>query len=696
MPSFPGKPGLFAALLLVTSTGVANADGPDTSTWSCRFCTYASGWYGSLDFGPGYLDEAEIRYTSYHGLDDAGAFPALDGEVHWRGARETWLDIRADDLGTDRRRLQLRGGRRGAYTINVNYAEISRYRGFGASTPYLGVGSNSLGLPANWVAGATTGGLSSLGAALRPVDLSTDRRTLSAGLDLRLSGAWRYEASVRHMDKQGTRPFGAGVFTINTSHLPVPVDFSENAVGMALNYSGQRGTARISLDRSWFNNDVPFVTWQNPFEPIGNTGVLRASLEPDSDAWRLGFAGSFRPRDGMRLSASASIGRHRQDDRLLPYSINPDFDHLALPRASLDGRMDLASVNLAARLSARLSRKLNLRISLKADERDNRTAIDLFTPVITDLVERPATPNRPYSFERRQAKLALDYRLGAGTRLNLGVEHQERERSLQSVRQTDENSLFAEISLHQWSAAQLRLRFEGSDRDTDPYVTVNDPGLQENPLTRKFNLAGRDRRRLALELDFAPGERLHASIGYYRARDRYDASVLGLLESDEDSFSLDLGYAVGGVSLYGFAAVDYFDSGIAGAVSNQAAPWSAHTQDRFLTFGGGASGQFNERLAWSAQFGSSRARGRIETDSGAGEAPFPELRNRLHHARLRLAYRPEGPWGWTLSAEREHYRSSDWQIDGIGPGDLAAVLSLGDQSPNARALLLRMQAHYRY
>jgi MtrB/PioB family decaheme-associated outer membrane protein len=688
---------LAAAAAALFAVPTLQAQTATDEAWACRFCTYASGWYGTLDLGLGHLGDENLRYTGYRGLDKDGAFLALDGQAHYRGEGDSWFDLVARDLGSERRQLELRGGRRGAYTLELNYAEVSRHRGFGANTPFLGVGSNRLALPADWTAAATTDGMTHLAAALRAVDLSTKRRTLRGGLDLRLSGSWRYEAKVRHVNKQGLRPYGAGVFTIQSSHIPAPVDFSENAVGMALNYAGERSALRISLDRSWFNNTQAFVTWQNPFEPVGNTQYLRSALEPDSDAWRLGLAGTYSSASGVRMSAQASLGRHQQDDPFLPYSINPDFDHLELPRASLGGKVDLQSINLATRLSARLSRSLNLRLSARVDERDNRTPVTAFTPVITDLVERPETLNRPYSFKRRQLSAALDHRLGRSARLHAGVRRLERERSLQAVRETRQTTWWGEISLHHWSAAQLRLRAESSDRNSEPYLTVNDPGLQENPLTRKFNLAGRERRRLALELELAPTDRLSTSVGLYRSRDDYEASGLGLLDSVEDSINLDITYQFGPeISVFAFANLDHYDSQLAGAVFDGAPPWFATTKDRFLTFGAGLTHRINPRFELGLQFHASHARGRIATDSGAGEAPFPELRHRLHYTRLSLAYRADGPWGWTLLAERERQRSTDWQTDPVAPDTLPAILAFGSQSPDARAVLLRLQAHYRF
>lgn len=677
----------------------ANPQAPDvdTSAWQCQFCTYASGWFGSLEIGPGYVSDSSLKFGDYRGLDEDGAFLSLSGEAHYRNGDGRYFDLYARDLGTDSRQLEARGGRAGRYQLHLDYSEVPRYLGISAQSPFLGAGGNVLSLPAGWVAADTTAGMNELGASLHAARLSTKRKNLEAGLDIRLSGSWQAEVGVRHMEKDGTRPFGAGVFTLQSAQLPAPVDFKENQVGIALNYSGHRSHLRLSYDSSYFNNGQAFMTWQNPFNPVGNTAFLRSSLEPDSSAHRLGVSAVFAPGSMVRLSAQASVGRSRQDDAFLPYSINPDFDEVTLPRAALGGKIDSSSLNLATRLNARLSRKLNLSLRMKADERDNDTPVDLFTPVITDLVERPPTANRPYSYERRQYALELDYRLGRAGRLNSGVRREERERTLQSVRKTRQTTWWGELSFHQWSMAQLRLRLESSERDISPYETVNDPGLQENPLMRKFNLAGRDRERLTAEFDLAPSARLNLGFSYHASRDDYDQSLLGLMKSREESYNLDLGYSLSQrISLYAFASRDRFSSDISGAIFDGATPWLAKTEDRFTTLGAGLSGQINERFEFGIDLLHSQAKGLVATDSGAGEAPFPELFTRLINTRLKLAYRAEGPWSWILSAEHEKYDSRDWQIDGLGQDGLEAILTFGLDSPDLRVLLLRLHAQYRF
>ena len=676
----------------------ARSDEPAVSSgWSCNFCTYAAGWFGSLDIGPGYASDTSLKFADYRGIDDEGAFISVYGDIHYRNNDEAYFDLYARDLGTDARQLEMRGGRRGRFEIRFAYAGIPKYRGFGTQTPFRGAGSSNLVLPASWVKAPSTGGMSALTASLNPVSLQTLRKVFDAGLSFKSSSKWRYQLDVNHTEKNGTRPFGAGVFTIQSSQFPAPVDFTTNRLDLGVEYSSERAHVRLGFSSSWFNNGQSSITWENPFSPIGNTMLLRAALEPDNDFHQFSLTGSFKPSPKVRLSGRAAIGRARQDDAFLPYSINPDFGDLVLPRASLNGKIDTSTLNLATRLTARLTRKLSLNARIKIDERDNRNPLTFYTPVITDLVPRPQTANRPYSFKRMQYSVDVNYRAHPSMRLRAGIGRKDHQRTLQSVRETEESTWWGELNFTHWATAQLRLRLESSQRDITPYQTVNDPGLQENLLLRKFNLAKRDRHRAVIELDLSPPGRLSASLSYFVSEDDYEQSVLGLLDSEERSLNVDLGFTISrNLSLHAFISRDDFDSEISGAISAISAPWSTTTRDRFTTFGASLNGKLSDRLEIGVDYVSSDATGRIATDSGAGEAPFPALETELRNARLSLSYRVNPQWRWTLFAELENYRSKDWQIDGLGNDGISAILTLGTQSPDYNVTLLRLLANYSF
>ena len=684
---------LLSTQLLATEPG----DDVDTSAWLCDFCGYKQGWFGTLDIGPGYASDASLKFADYRGIEDKGAFISINGDVHYLDRDGRYFDLYARDLGIENRQLEMRGGRQGRYEIRLAYREIPKYRGFGTQTVFLGVGGEQLVLPTDWVRARTTEGMSALGTSLIPTALKTKREIFEAGLSLRMSRQWRYGLDYQHTKKTGTRAFGAGVFTNQAAHFPAPVDFSVNRFDTDLEYSGKRSRLRLGFSISNFNNRYASVTWENPFDPLGNTAQLRAALEPDSKFHQFSLTGSFRPTKRVRLSGQASIGRITQNDAFLPYSINPDFAELQLPRASLDGKLNTSTINLATRLTANLSSRLNLRLRMKFDDRDNRTPVDFYTPVITDLEQRPETPNRPYSFKRSQYWADFSYRVHPSVSLNGGAKQKDYERTLQSVRKTRDNTWWGEINIDHWSVAQLRLKLETSNRDISPYQQVSDPGLQENILMRKFNLADRQRDRVLIELDLSPTGRLSIGLGYFISEDRYQQSILGLMESNEDSLSLDLGYALkANLSLHAFATRETYDSDISGAANPTATAWIANTKDRFTTLGFGMSGKLSDDLDIRVDYISSDSRGSIATDSGAGEPPFPDLKTNLRNATISLNYRATRKWGLSLQAEHERYSSSDWQIDGLGNDGISAILTLGPQSPNYSITVLRLLANYTF
>ena len=669
----------------------------DTSRWLCKLCIYPLGWFGKVDFGPGYVGDSSLKFGDYRGLEKKGLFGSLDGAAHYRDTDGRYFDLYFRNLAIDSRQLEARAGRQGRFEVRLAYQEIPKYRGYGTQTPFLGVGSGRLTLPADWVRAPVTSGMSSLDQSLNDTPLKTSRKTLDAGLTLKFAVKWSYRVDFEHQEKDGTRPFGAGRFLSNTTHFPVPVDFTTNQFDMALEYAGKRSKLSFGFTGSRFENGESAITWDNPFASGPGTESFRADLAPDNEYYQFHLTGAFAPTQKLRLSGRAAIGRMKQDDPFLPYSINPLFSDWPLPRTSLDGKIDTSTLNLAGKLTARLARRLDLTARFKRDERDNKTAVDLWTPVLTDLVPKPERPNRPYSFKREKYELELRWRTRKSLRLTGGARQQNIERSLQSVEETKEREYWGELSFNPWAAAQLRIKLETSDRDASPYTLLEDGGPLENPLMRKFNLADRDRDGAIIELDLSPLERLGISLSWFSAEDEYSSSLVGLQESEEQTLSLDMNYAINStMSIYAFYNQEDIDSELSGISGDSGLPWRATTDDSFTTVGIGFSGKFGEKVSFGFDWISSDAKGKVLTETGLGEDPFPVLRSNLRNARVHVSYALSDQWGLKLYAEHENYDSDDWYVDGLGPDGMMSVLTLGAVSPDYDVTVLRVLASYEF
>jgi MtrB/PioB family decaheme-associated outer membrane protein len=487
------------------------------------------------------------------------------------------------------------------------------------------------------------------------------------------------------------------VFTIHSSHLPAPVDFATDRYDLGLNFAGEEASARVAVAGGDFENDAPSITWPNPFTPVPGTEVLRASLEPDHSWHRFGLAGAWAPSPRLRFSGTAALGRMEQDDPLLPWSTHPEFSDLPLPRPTADARVDTTQLNLAGQLVARLAPRLDLTARVRRDERDNETPVDLWAPVITDLLQGDPRPNRPYSFERDRASLALRWNAQRLLRLQAGADFEDYARTLQSAAETEETGYWGEIGLAPAAPVELRVRLERSERDAGPYVQVDTFGLVENPLMRKFNLADRDRDRLRVDLDLFATAALTLNLYYRDSEDSYEQSILGLQDSDERSFGLDLGWSpTERVYAHAFVSRDDIDSRLAGAASETAAPWQAVTEDAFLAAGLGLQVHIGPRLDLGFDLVNAESDGELRVTDGAAGGPFPTLETDLWNARVHLDYRISGQWGLKAYLEHESYDSDDWALDGYGPAGIPAILSFGLDSPDYDVTVLRLQASYRF
>jgi MtrB/PioB family decaheme-associated outer membrane protein len=694
-------PVLFPVLLLALQSPVANAEetqssGP-TAKPECKQCMKYTGWRGELDFGLSYVSDDSLRFGDYRGLEEQGFYAALDGDIHFRNPQGRYFDLYARNLGYDSRQLQMRGGIQGRYELRFAWKEIPKYRGFGTQTPFLGQGSDHLALPANWVPSATTGGMTTLDSSLRAALLKTQRETLDAGATIHFARNWSYRVDFQRQNKKGTRSLGAGLFFNNSTILPAPVDFTTNQFDMGLTWATRRAQVQLAFIGSYFDNGSNSLTWQNPFTASPVHQTFRAALEPDNEYYQFNLSGAFAITPRIRLSGQAAIGRLSQDELFLPVTINPLYSDLPLPRQSLDGKLDTSTFNLSGKFSARLNSKLSFTARGKLDERDNKTPVDLYAQVTTDLLPSLARYNRPYSYEREQYSADLRYKAHRILKLSGGARQVNIDRTLQATERTEETTFWGELRLNPLVSSQIRIKLESSDRDISDYLQPDDGGPIDHPLMRKFNQADRDLDRVIVELDITPIAELGINFSFYMADADYKESQIGLQASEEQSFSVNLNYAVNkSIVLYAFVNLDDIDADIVNTTGGSATPWIAVTRDRIRTTGFGMSSRISEKSSIGLDFVSSDSEGDISVQTSAQEEPFDPLKTDLINAKIHYDHEVNDHWGYKLYAEYEKYSSRNWAIDGLDVDGISSILTMGEQSPEYKAWYLRVQASYRF
>lgn len=686
---------------------------------------------GEIELGVGYLDDSAWRYGKYSGLIDEGFEGLLTINLNGRSEDGTYWRAGGENLGLDSRHLWLTAGQYGSQRLRLDYRGMPRYLTDSARTPMMGAGLPQLSLPANWQASdATTAGMSRLEESLTDLSLWQERRTLKLDYRRFVGDNWTLKADWRRDRVDGVRALGgvSGATGGNNRALllPAPIDYETYSGELSLGYAGERHYWGLGYYTSVFSNHQPSLSWPTPYAAhpqwAPGTGYPggdnRLALEPDNQAHQLRLHGGYHFTGTTRLHLDAALGRLRQDEDFLPYTINPALEvSEPLPRQSLDARVDTTRVNL--RLTSRPARALNLVARINFRDRDNKTPRAAYQRVRGDAVPQQsyeeARINRPYSLRVTDATTDLAWRVSRHLRLEAGLGYNDTRRDYSEVNQTRETSLTLGARTTRFTSVALSTEYRYLERRADEYVgnrpmvathvpgTVGAEDFENHPLLRKYTLTDRDRHLWRVRGDWFVWQRVNlgAAIAYHR--DTYPEAVFGLTRSEMMSYTVDIGYApTDQLRLSAFANFDRYRNDQSGRSFRGSVPadawdanrnWQAGAEDHFNTLGMNLDweqlhrqfqalsglGGLDVRLSLTH----SRATGEIAVTTGDAltDAPLPDLSTELNTASLEARLQLSARSSLRLGVEHERYRSRDFALDGVAPDAVATVLLLGEASP---------------
>jgi len=695
---------IFSSLHLLAALGALGAAmgasaQVDTSQWKCTACPYPKGTTGTVDAGLGYVSDSSQKFGDYTGLDQKGAFLELGGTVSHRGENGYFADLWGADLGLDSRRLYGEAGREGLYSLNVGYAEIPRHLTEGASTPFLGIGGNMLTLPPGYPAADTSG--MPLASTLQPVDIGFKYKRLDLGGTYIGEKGWSANLSLRHDERDGTRPV-SGSFFSTASQLVAPVNEKTDGAELTVAYATQKLQATASYLFSSFHNDDTSVTWSNPFFPVvpgATTGQL--GLAPDNQFQQLRGTAGYDVSPTIRVSGEMAYGRATQNDAFLPPTVNAVLAPTVppLPAQSLDGKVD--SFTASGRVTATPIDGLRLTGSYDRESRQNKTPVRSFPTVATDMfVGATSQSNTPFSFTLDRFKLIGDYGKGlpANMRITGGGEFDMRERTYQEVVTTREMTLWGKVAAQPTEKLTTWLKYAYSWRDNSVYGTSYWFGYPENPLLRKFYLADRKRNSVEGRLDYAINEKISVGVSADFADDDYTNSSVGLTSARSANLAFELA-TVFTEQTQGraFFQTQSVRSQQNGSEAFAGPDWTGRQKDTFDVLGIGVKHiAIPNKLDFGADFTVSRSHSDVAVDNILAAPPFPTARTKLEALKVYGTYNLKDNLSITGSYHYEHYDSTDWRLDGIAPGTVPNLLTLGAQAPNYSVSVFRVAMRYRF
>jgi MtrB/PioB family decaheme-associated outer membrane protein len=495
----------------------------------------------------------------------------------------------------------------------------------------------------------------SLNATPADVDLTLkrERSNLAASFrpgDLDVKLAYFRERRTGDRANAGTS-FGFG----NVVETPEPVGYLTQDVGADAELGGSWGVARAGVHYNWFRNNIPGLSFDNPFRAVDSTdpsayqapgsgstgGPVRGlvALPPDNEAVTGTAAATFKIGKRSRAGADIALGRWSQDSTdFIPYTTNTAItnpfnatDPARLPAQRLDGKIDTSSFN--AFFNSRPLDKVSFNLRFRRYDLDNKTTrIPLPGYVRFDAVwEDIPRISVPYGYtnDRFDATLGYDWDKFS---LEGGYRYTAMDRTFRETEKTSENAgrfsvrfvpndwLLVRASYERASRSydglEIELSEEASfqtpgapanlyaipDPATDPAfaTTYNSFGCGANPCNIRYDQAPRKSDRWNAQIQASPGSgKTTFGLSWNYNNDDYNESVYGLTSLKYNTVTADFDYTPSDKwSLYAFYTWEKNENHLRGRQSgstissNPLDDWVSDVTDKSNSFGAGANFTF--------------------------------------------------------------------------------------------------------
>lgn len=675
------------------------------------------------------MDNESSKYGEYTGIEDNDFFFLGKADLFYY--REGYyLDFKAKNIGIQNRRMYLEKGKFGNFKFFLGFEQTPHLINHNSRTPFANIDaqSSNLTLDSGITPGFSTDGSIASGGDpaaisgltsdnLHPIELELERTAGFVGFRKELPRDLGVEVSFRREKKVGTKSIGAvfgpsGAPTNRSIVLPEPVDYDNNILRAAVDYTGKEAQARLEYYYSTFDNEEESLTWENIFvnsvEGFASTG--RMALPPDNKHQRISLSGGVNLPMHSRISAVGEIGELKQEEALLPFATTTDGSNL--PRSNASAEID--TTHFMVNATTRAIPRVGVNVRYRYYQTDNNTPRDVFLKVANDTgsqvaaTDDQAARNLPFDHTSDTVDVDVSTYLFKGTNAKLGYTYENVTRNFREVDETAENTIRASVHSGYFDEATLGADYAYSTREIEgEYSQLNvfkalhsdahytDEGcpsdsslcFDNHPLLRKFDVADRERNKLGLYAVIYPA--YDTAVGFYfnLTDDDYYNSTLGLTDRETKSFTVDATWSPREyLSLYGFYTREEIETrqagrdftgtggGKASAIDPTTGPtldWTAEHDEDVDTIGAGVSVSLLDNMARikaDYTFAQSSAAVGFTTASGL-DAPtdMPGLKTRRHNISVKGEYKVLENVGLGAGYQYESYEEDDWSTDGLMP-----------------------------
>ena len=332
----------------------------------------------------------------------------------------------------------------------------------------------------------------------------------------------------------------------------IPTSDRTTNVGGALEFANARGLFSVGFTGSTYDNHIPVVEFDNPMratDAVGgsNTGgpaFGRVPMWPSNNAYSFDLSGSYKLPARSRASAFISVGRWSQNESLVPATSNTALVQPPLERPSAEAKADVLSMVYS--FTSRPGEPLWLNAKYRYYDYSNKTPHFASAQLVGDWNYGAATctgtaecwENEPASYNRGTLDLDAQYAPAKYLNVGAGFGREDSDRTYRIFEKTAENIYRVTVDSTGNQYVTFRAKYEHSNRTGSGFEEALLEEVGEQPDTRHFDVADRDRDRTTAILTITPVAQfdVNASVGV--GKDNYKHTGFGLRDNKNNGWSL--------------------------------------------------------------------------------------------------------------------------------------------------------------
>ena len=548
---------ILTGALLLASSGLALAQQTQTQTQTQTTTASAPApftpKFGQFDFGfrADSLKGDEARYNRFRDLRSG---PVLDRFRFQREEQAWYFRAEANNVGYRDQRYFADFRSIGKLKASFEWNQIPLFSAMEQKSLYKDLGNGVLGIDdaiqqsiqaAGTNAAARTTALDAAFANAGTVDLRSRRDVGAFNLAYSVNRDVDVKFNLKNTTRSGNQVMAFGFGTspgLNPAvEFGMPLDDRTTDMNGAIEFANTRGLLSFGYNGSWYNQNVPFVRFDNPLRATdiaAGPSAGQVAWWPTNSSFAVNANGAYNLAKRTRANVGVSIGRWSQDEALPPMTVNTALVSLPLERATADTQADIKSI--VFNLNSSPVNTVWLNAKYRYYDYDNKTPHFTSTNAIIGDWNAGTQIHEiePSSFKRKTLELDASFTPVDYLSFGVGFGREDADRTWRIFEKTEDNTFRVSVDSTANQYVTLRTKYEYSKREGSGFEEHLLEEVGEQPETRHYDIANRKRSRATAILSITPVGWLSINGSASMGKDEYDETGFGLRDNENNAYGV--------------------------------------------------------------------------------------------------------------------------------------------------------------